>query len=85
MGAAHRHANLPNPGEDEGVLSTERGITRSASGAQKQAAGLTADSAAAIRATACVTRVGRGGSFETAQAVEGRGQIYIAGVVAQEA
>ena len=65
VGAAHRQANVPNPAEDEGVRATMRGITRAAGRAQKQAAGLTAVSLAAIRATACVPRTGRGGSLET--------------------
>ena len=72
VGAAHRQANLPNPAEDEGVRATMRGITRVAGRAQKQAAGLTAASLAAIRATACVPRIGRGGSLETAHTAEAR-------------
>ena len=78
VGAAHRQANLPNPAEDEGVRATMRGITRVAGRAQKQATGLTAASLAAIRATACVPRIGRGGSLETAHTAEARGQIDIA-------
>ena len=78
ISAAHRQANLPNPAEDEGVRATMRGITRVAGRAQKQAAGLTAVSLAAIRATACVPRIGRGGSLETAHTAEARGQIDIA-------
>ncbi len=78
VGAAHRQANLPNPAEDEGVRATMRDTTRVAGRAQKQAAGLTAASLAAIRATACVPRIGRGGSLETAHTAEARGQIDIA-------
>ena len=78
VSAAHRQANLPNPAEDEGVRATMRGITRVAGRAQKQAAGLTAASLAAIRATVCVPRIGRGGSLETAHTAESRGQIDIA-------
>ena len=78
VGAAHRQANLPNPTEDEGVRATMRGITRVAGRAQKQAAGLTAASLAAIRATVCVPRIGRGGFLETAHTAEARGQIDIA-------
>ena len=78
VGAAHRQANLPNPAEDEGVRATMRGITRVAGRAQKQATGLTAASLAAIRATASVPRIGRGGSLETAHTAEARGQIDIA-------
>ena len=78
VSAAHRQANLPNPAEDEGVRATMRGITRVAGRAQKQAAGLTAASLAAIRATVCVPRIGRGGSLETAHTAEARGQIDIA-------
>ncbi len=70
VSAAHHQANLPNPTEDEGVRATMRGITRVAGRAQKQAAGLTAASLAAIRATACVPRIGRGGSRETAATAE---------------
>ena len=71
-------ANLPNPAEDEGVRATMRGITRVAGRAQKQAAGLTAASLAAIRATACAPRIGRGGSLETAATAEARGLVDIA-------
>ena len=39
---------------------------------------MTAASLAAIRATACVPRIGRGGSLETAHTAEARGQIDIA-------
>ena len=73
VSAAHHQANLPNPTEDEGVRATMRGITRVAGRAQKQAAGLTAASLAAIRATACVPRIGRGGSRETAATAEAWG------------
>ncbi len=78
ISAAHRQANLPSPTEDAGVRASMRGITRIAGRAQKQAAGLTAASLAAIRATACVPRIGRGGSLETAHTAEARGQIDIA-------
>ena len=78
VGAAHRQANLPNPAEDEGVRATMRGITRVAGRTQKQAAGLTAASLAAIRATACAPRIGRGGSLETAATAEARGLVDIA-------
>ena len=78
VGAAHRQANLPNPTEDAGVRATMRGITRIAGRAQKQAAGLTATSLAAIRATACVPRTGRSGSLESAATAEARGQMDIA-------
>ena len=78
VGAAHRQANLPNPAEDEGVRATMRGITRVAGRAQKQATGLTVASLAAIRATACVPRVGRGGSLESATTAKARGFLDIA-------
>ena len=78
VGAAHRQANAPNPVEDEGVRAAMRGITRVAGRAQKQAAGLTAASLAAIRATACVRRTGRGGSLETAETARVRGLMDIA-------
>ena len=78
VGAAHRQANIPSPTEDEGVRATMRGITRVAGRAQKQAAGLTVAGLAAIRATACVPRIGRGGYFETTGTAEARGQIDIA-------
>ena len=73
VNAAHRHVNLPSPAEDAGVRAAMRGITRIAGRAQKQAAGLTAASLAAIRATACVPRTGRGGSLESAATAEARG------------
>ena len=78
VGSAHRQANLSNPTEDEGVRATMRGITRAAGRAQKQAIGLTVASLAAIRATACVPRTGRGGSLETSETAEARGQVDIA-------
>ena len=78
VSAAHREVNLPNPTEDAGVRATMRGITRIVGRAQKQAAGLTAASLAAIRATACVPRIGRGGSLETAATAEARGLVDIA-------
>lgn len=78
VGGAHRQANVPNPAEDEGVRATMRGITRTAGRAQKQAAGLTAASLAAIRATACVPRTGRGGSLETTGTARSRGLLDIA-------
>ena len=73
VNAAHRHVNLPSPAEDAGVRAATRGIARIAGRAQKQAAGLTAASLAAIRATACVPRTGRGGSLESAATAEARG------------
>ena len=78
VSAVHREVNLPNPTEDAGVRATMRGITRIVGRAQKQAAGLTAASLAAIRATACVPRIGRGGSLETAATAEARGLVDIA-------
>ena len=73
VSAAHRQANNPNPTEDEGVRATMRGIMRIAGRAQKQAAGLTAMGLAAIRATACVPRTGRGESLESAATAKARG------------
>ena len=55
-----------------------RGITRAAGGAQKQAAGLTAASLAAIRASACVPRKGRGGSMEIRETAQAKGLLDIA-------
>lgn len=78
VGAAHRQANYSNPAEDEGLRATMRGITRPAGRAQKQAAGLTAAGLAAIRATACLPRIGRGGSFETSETAGTRGLVDIA-------
>ena len=78
VSAAHRQANLPNPTEDAGVRAAMRGITRVAGRAQKQAAGLTAASLAAIRATAFVPRTGRGGSLESVSTAEARGLMDIA-------
>ncbi len=78
VGAAHKQANLASPTEDEGVRAAMRGVTRVAGRAQKQAAGLTAACLAAIRATACVPRIGRGGSLETSGTARARGQLDIA-------
>ena len=78
VGAAHRQANLTNPAENEGVRATMRGITRSAGRAQKQATGLTAASLAAIRATACLPGIGRGGFLETTETAAVRSLVDIA-------
>lgn len=78
VGAAHRQANVPNPVEDEGVRATMRGISRAVGRAQKQAVGLTAASLAAIRATACIPRIGRGGFPESAATAQSRGLLDIA-------
>ena len=72
VSAVHRQVNLPAPMEDVGVRATMRGINRIAGRTQKQVAGLTAASLAAIRATACLPRIERGGSLETAATAEAR-------------
>ena len=78
VGAVHRQVYVPNPVEDEGVRATIRGISRAVGRAQKQAVGMTAASLAAIRATACVPRTGRGGFLETSATARSRGLLDIA-------
>ncbi|MCY3598334.1 MAG: tyrosine-type recombinase/integrase [Rhodospirillales bacterium] len=78
IGFVHRAEGQRNPCEQLEVKRTLRGATRKAGREQKQAKGLTADGLAAIRATACIRRPGRGGGLESADAAERRGRLDIA-------
>ena len=58
---AHRAEGLDSPTEDEGVVTTMRGLSRMLGRGQRQAPGLTRDRLAALRAVACLpaARTGR--------------------------
>ena len=75
---AHRAEGLDSPTEDEGVVTTMRGLSRMLGRAQRQAPGLTRDRLAAIRAVACLPRRGRGGRLETPAYARRRGLVDIA-------
>ena len=75
---AHRSEGLDSPTEDEGVVTTMRGLSRMLGRGQRQAPGLTRDCLAAIRAVACVPRRGRGGRLETPEYARRRGLVDIA-------
>ena len=66
IAAAHRESNLDNPCQSALVKATVRGLARQAAQAgragQKQAAALTKEALAAIRATACNRRKGADGT-----------------------
>ena len=75
----HRQHNLPNPAESEGVKIVLSGLARQGqAGAQKQAKGISREDLAAIKATACRPRRGRGGKIETWDQARERGQVDIA-------
>ena len=75
---AHRAEGLDSPTEDEGVVTTMRGLSRMLGRGQRQAPGLTRDRLAAIRAVACLPRRGRGGRLETPEYARRRGLVDIA-------
>ena len=75
---AHRAEGLDSPTEDEGVVTTMRGLGRMLGRGQRQAPGLTRDRLAAIRAVACLPRRGRGGRLETPEYARRRGLVDIA-------
>ena len=75
----HRQHNLPNPADSEGVKTVLSGLARRGqAGAQKQAKGISREDLAAIRATACRPRRGRGGKMETGDRARARGRVDIA-------
>ena len=79
IGHQHRHHNLPNPADSEGVKTVLRGLPRQGqAGAQKQAKGISREALAAIKNTACRPRIGRGGRLETWKQARERGQVDIA-------
>ena len=78
IGAQHRQHSLPNPVDTDGVKVVLAGLARQGqAGAQKQAKGISREALAAIKATACRPRVGRGGRIETREQARERGQVDI--------
>ena len=78
IGAQHRQHSLPNPVDTDGVKVVLAGLVRQGSAsAQKQAKGISREALAAIKATACRPRVGRGGRIETREQARARGQVDI--------
>ena len=79
IGHYHRKHGLPNPTDSQGVKLVLAGLARQhRSAGQRQAKGLSRTDLAAIRATACRPRTGRGGRPESAQHARGRGLVDIA-------
>ena len=74
----HKGAGLDDPCAGPEVKRTLRCAARKAGRAQKQAEGLTEDAMAAIRATACERRVGRGGRLESEETARSRGNLDMA-------
>ena len=77
LAKAHQLAGFPTPAGPV-TAAALRGIGRSIGAGQRQAAPLTAEGLAAIRATAHLPRRGRGGSLETAGFARQRGQVDVA-------
>ena len=78
IAAAHRAAGHDTPTATEGVRATLRGLARQRAGHKRRQAGALTDSAlAAIRATACQPRRGRGGALEIPANAEERGKVDI--------
>ena len=73
LAKAHQLAGFPTPAGPV-TAAALRGIGRSIGAGQRQAAPLTAEGLAAIRATAHLPRRGRGGSLETAGFARQRGR-----------
>ena len=73
----HRLGGFDNPGEDVLVKRTCQGLARNGKPV-RQVAALLSDDLFAIRATAKVPRVGRGGRLEGAELAEARGLVDIA-------
>ena len=82
IAAAHREAGADNPCASPLVTKAVRDLARAAAAAgnaaPRQAAALTAEALAAIRATATKPRPGRGGRLETADNATRRGLVDIA-------
>ena len=77
----HTDAGHANPADNEGVRRVLRGLTRRAARegrTPRQAAALTEEGLAAIRATAHLRRTGPGGRTERASAARLRGEVNIA-------
>ena len=73
----HAMREVPSP-VNHNVRETLKGLAEQYGRGQKQAAALTAEGLAAIRATACLPRRGRGGRMETAEFARRRGLVDIA-------
>ena len=82
IAAAHKETGADNPCGSPLVEKTVKGLARAAAeagnAAQKQAAALTAEALAAIRATATARRTGRGGHLESTGTARRRGLMDIA-------
>ena len=79
---AHRRAGQPNPCDHEGVRAALRGsrrlIAAQGRGSAAQAAGLTSEALAAIRATARQPRTGPSGRKESRERAKRRGDVDVA-------
>ena len=74
IGHYHRIHSLPNPAAAEGVKIVLAGLARNnQAGNQKQARAISRADLAAIKATACRPRIGRGGRLESWSYARGRG------------
>lgn len=78
IAAVHKARRLPSPCDDEAIRKLMQGIARMPGPRQRQAAGITREGLAALRATACRPRVGRGGRMETSEHAQLRGRVDIA-------
>ena len=72
------HQINPNPARDPSVMRVQRGLRRLQARPARQAQGLTLKALAAIEATACRPRRGRGGRLETKPQALRRGLVDIA-------
>ena len=78
IGDQHRQHSLPNPVDTDGVKVVLSGLARQGqAGAQRQAKGISREALAAIRATACRPRRGRGGKIERWEQARARGRVDI--------
>ena len=73
----HAMREVPSP-VNHNVRETLKGLAEQYGRGQRQAAALTAEGLAAIRASACLPRRGRGGRMETAEFAQRRGLVDIA-------
>ena len=73
----HRMANLPSPVTGE-VRDTLKRLTEISGRVQGQAPALTVEGMAAVRATACLPRRGRGGRLESLEYARARGLMDVA-------
>ena len=74
IGYYHRQHSLPNPTDSQGVKLVLAGLARQhRAGSQRQAKGLSREDLAAIKATVCRPRIGRGGRLESVRYARNRG------------